>query len=142
MTRLLTREEIACEALVHTAPPATQPATDRSFELPPVLYKATVGCYLGFLAVMTAGLGNPGLVIPMVIFAVVIVAGFALPTIWVRMEPEHPGRAMTWARLVRDGVATHTGRVTARDAAVQMLVLPVLILLWGVTTVVIAAAVG
>ena len=142
MSRLLTRDQIALEAVVHAAPLPAHPATDRSFELPPVLYRATVGCYLGFLGVMAAGLGNPGLLIPMAIFAFFIVAGFSLPAIWVRMQPDNPSRAMTWPRLVREGVATHTGRVTARDAAVQMLILPVLVLMWGVAVVTIAALVG
>lgn len=142
MSRLLTRDEIALEAIVHAAPRPAHPVTDRSFELPPVLYKATVGCYLGFLGVMTAGLGNPGLLIPMVIFAFFIVAGFSLPTIWVRMQPDNPSRTMTWDRLVSEGVATIRGRVTARDAAVQMLILPVLILGWGVAVVAIVAAVA
>ena len=141
MSNLLTRQQIASQAIVHDVQPALHPATDRSFELPPILYQATVGCYLGFMAVMSAGLGNPGLVIPMAIFAFFIIAGFSLPMIWTRMRPDNPARPMSWARLVRVGVATHTGRVAARDAAVQMLILPVLILLWGVTTITIAALV-
>lgn len=142
MTRLLTRDVIAREAFVRDAPAPLHPATDRGFELPSVLYKATVACYLGFLAVMSLGLGNPGLVIPMAIFAFFIVAGFSLPLIWTRLAPETGSKAMSWARLTREGVATYTGRVAARDVAVQMLILPVLILLWGVTTIIIAAMVG
>ena len=119
--------------------PKTMPETDRSFELPTGLYIATVGLYLGFLAVMAAGLSTPGLIIPMVIFTLFIVAGFGLPALWTRIGPEHRGRNMSWAKLVSQGIVTHTGRVKAGDAAVQMLILPALIFCWGIATVTIAA---
>ena len=48
---------------------------------------------------------------------------------------------MSWARLASQGIATHPGRVSARDAAVQVLILPALVFCWGVTTVIIAALV-
>ena len=66
--------------------PRNQVEGDRNFELPNGLYVATAGLYLGFLAVMAAGLGNPGLVIPMAIFAFFIVAGFGVPAIWTRLK--------------------------------------------------------
>ena len=97
--------------------------------------------YLGFLAVMAAGLSTPGLIIPMAIFTLFIVAGFGLPALWTRITPDHKGRNMSWARLASQGIATHTGRVSARDAAVQVLILPALVFCWGVTTVIIAALV-
>jgi hypothetical protein len=37
------------------------------------------------------------------------------------------------------GIATYTGRLNGRDAAVQMLILPVLILGWGMAVVTIRA---
>tara|TARA_B100001750_G_scaffold62843_1_gene49955 strand:+ start:811 stop:1233 length:423 start_codon:yes stop_codon:yes gene_type:complete len=140
MSKHFTRELVAEQAIILDSPQVTH-EVDRSFELPKGLYVATVGLYLGFLAVMAAGLSSPGLIIPMVIFTLFIVAGFGLPAVWTRMAPEHRGQNMSWAKLVRDGIATHTGRVTARDAAVQVLILPVLIFCWGVTTVTIAALV-
>ncbi len=140
MSKHFTRELVAEQAIILDSPQVTH-EVDRSFELPKGLYVATVGLYLGFLAVMAAGLSSPGLIIPMVIFTLFIVAGFGLPAVWTRMAPEHRGRNMSWAKLVRDGIATHTGRVTARDGAVQVLILPVLIFCWGVTTVTIAALV-
>ena len=140
MSKHFTRELVAEQAIILDSPQVTH-EVDRSFELPKGLYVATVGLYLGFLAVMAAGLSSPGLIIPMVIFTLFIVAGFGLPAVWTRIAPEHRGRNMSWEKLVRDGIATHTGRVTARDAAVQVLILPVLIFCWGVTTVTIAALV-
>ena len=74
-------------------------------------------------------------------FLLLIVAGFGLPALWTRITPDHKGRNMSWARLASQGIATHTGRVSARDAAVQVLILPALVFCWGVTTVIIAALV-
>ena len=141
MSRHFTRELVSQHANV-VAAPAPQHEVDRTFELPKGLYVATVGLYLGFLAVMAVGLSTPGLVIPMAIFAFFIVAGFGLPAIWARLEPRRASRQMRWGELARRGVSTATGRVTARDAAVQVLILPVLIFCWGVTAVTIAAIVG
>lgn len=140
MSKHLSRERVSERAAIVDSPRGTH-EVDRSFELPRGLYGATVGCYLGFLAVMAAGLATPGLIIPMVIFAFFIVAGFGLPTIWMRMEPPHRSRNLSWARLVSEGIATHTGRVSARDAAAQVLILPVLVFFWGIAAVTITALV-
>ncbi|WP_421990635.1 hypothetical protein [Qipengyuania sp.] len=140
MSKHFTRELVAQQAAIVESPKVAHDA-DRSFELPKGLYFATVGLYLGFLAVMAAGLSTPGLIIPMAIFALFIVAGFGLPLIWTRLAPGHRARNMSWDKLESRGIATHTGRVTARDAAAQVLILPVLIFGWGVASVTIAALV-
>ncbi len=140
MSRHLTRELVASAAEVRTE--LLQPVTvDRSFELPRGLYVATVGLYLGFLAVMAVGMASPGLLIPMVIFAFFIVAGFGLPTIWTKMRPGNPTSPMAWERFRRTGIVTQTGRITAGEASAQMLILPLLIFAWGVICVTIAALV-
>ena len=140
MSKHFTRELVAEQAIILDSPQVTH-EVDRSFELPKGRYVATVAFYLGFLAVMAAGLSTPGLIIPMAIFTLFIVAGFGLPALWTRITPDHKGRNMSWARLASQGIATHTGRVSARDAAVQVLLLPALVFCWGVTTVIIAALV-
>ena len=114
---------------------------DRNFELPTALYAATVGLYLAFIAVMFAGFGNPGLILPMAIFAVFIVAGFGVPAVWTRLRG-NVSKPMTLGGFGHKGIMTHTGRLAPRDATIQMLILPVLIVLWGFTTVVIAAIVS
>ncbi|WP_324828013.1 hypothetical protein [Qipengyuania zhejiangensis] len=141
MSKNLPRHLVAEQAIVHDrAKPHT--VVDRSFELPQSLYVLTVGCYLGFLVVMATGLSTPGLILPMVLFAFVIVAGFALPTIWTRLAPEGGQIApKTWSALVRNGISTHTGRVQAKDAAVQVLILPVLVFVWGIVAVTIVGSV-
>ena len=140
MTKLLTRELVAEQAVIH-AQPKHRVTVDRSFELPKALYAATVSLYLGFLAVMGIGLQSPGLVIPMAIFVVFVIAGFGVPAVWTRLSPDHGIKQMTMAQLKARGIMTHTGRCSGRDAAVQMLILPVLIFAWGAITVTIAALV-
>ena len=140
MTKLLTRELVAEQAAIVEAPKPPH-EVDRTFELPKGLYVATVALYLGFLAVMATGLSTPGLIIPMAIFTLFVVAGFGVPAIWTRLAPATASRPMSYAKLRREGISTLTGRLTARDASVQMLILPVIIFCWGVTTVTIAALV-
>lgn len=144
MSQLLTRSLVAEQGRIVAAPEIRErapTAVDRSFELPKALYGVTVGCYLAFLAVMATGLSSPGLVIPMAIFTIFIVAGFGLPALWMRMGPDHPSRQLSWSRFRHEGIATHTGRLAGGEAAVQVLILPVLILLWGCVVVMIAALV-
>ena len=105
--------------------------TLRSFDLPNGLYVATVGLYFAFLAVMAAAFAEPGMIIPMAICVIYLIMAFGVPALWVGMKPDHDGRPMDWNGFVRHGVATHTGHMTARDAAIQVLILPVLIFGWG-----------
>lgn len=53
--------------------------------------------------------------------------------------PENRQRALTWGQFRNRGIETATGHLTSRAAAVQVLILPVLIFLWGVSIAVIAA---
>lgn len=141
MSKLISTELLDQKARIVDAPTKRKVEVDRTFELPRALYATTVGCYLGFLAITATAFGNPGLIIPMVIFAFFILAGFAIPTIWTRLSPETKSRATNWGKFRSDGIMTHTGRLTARDATIQMLILPVLIVLWGLAVVMIAATV-
>ena len=87
------------------------------------------------------GFANPEMVLPVAIFAVFVVAGFGVPAMWTRLAPGTRSRALSWERFRREGIITAYGPVSARDASVQVLILPVLIFLWGVFTVTIAALV-
>ncbi|MBX7540978.1 hypothetical protein [Qipengyuania sphaerica] len=137
MSKHLTRELVAEQAAIVAAPRKGH-EVDRTFELPKALYGATVALYLGFLAVMATGLSTPGLIIPMTIFAFFIVAGFAIPAIWTKLEPASRSKQKSWAGLRNEGVATYTGRVSAKDAAVQMLLLPAIVFCWGIAAVTVA----
>ncbi len=120
--------------------PRHQVDVDRQFELPKALYAATVGLYLTFCAVMWMGLSSPGLAIPMVIFGVFIVGGFGVPAIWTRLK-DNPSEPLSMGEFAQKGIMTYTGHLAARDATVQMLILPTLIVMWALTVLVIAAIV-
>lgn len=123
-----------------TGAPRHQVEVDRNFELPTALYATTVGMYLAFLAVMFVSLSTPTLIIPMVIFTVSIIAGFAIPTIWTRFKGNE-SKPMTLGKFSQVGIMTHTGQLAPRDAAIQVLLLPVLVAIWGCAAVVIIALV-
>jgi hypothetical protein len=145
MTEFTSREALAQVATVRAAPPAAfevRSEIDRSFELPTGLYLATASLYLGFIAVMGLAFINPGLILPLAIFALFIVAGFGTPALWARMNPARTRGAMTWGQFRSRGIMTATGRLTSGAATVQVLILPVLIFAWGVVIAVIAALVA
>ena len=143
MVQKLTREQLAEHAIIHDAPVYRRNAPlDRSFELPTALYAATASLFLAFVAIMAVGFANPNMILPTAIFALFIIAGFSVPALWVRLQPENPVQAKSWAEFRAHGIQTATGRVGAGAATAQVLILPVLVVLWGVTTVTIAAIVG
>ena len=115
---------------------------DRTFEMPSVLYGATVALYLGFIAVLGIGLATPGLALPMAIFAIFIVGLFGAPALWLGLGREPEARAKSFGQLMRNGIATNTGLLKGRDAAIQMMILPVLIVVWAFTVLVIAGIVA
>jgi ABC-type dipeptide/oligopeptide/nickel transport system permease subunit len=129
------------EARIVEAPEAKSPARDRSFGLPSALYGGTVACYLGFIGVMAMAFANPALAIPLTIFALFIVAGFGVPAIFTRLKGNDI-KPLTLGQFENVGIVTHTGRLAPRDAAVQVLLLPVLVLFWGLTAAIIAAFVS
>ena len=143
MAERITRQLVAEKAIIHEAEALRLPTTvDRNFELPAGLYAAMAGLFFAATGVMAFGFAAPGMVVPTGIIAVFIAMYFAVPALWMRMKPEHPQRLTSWARFRRDGIMTPYGRATARDATVQVLILPVLLLCWGIAVVTIAAVVG
>jgi len=142
MAERISRQAVAEKATVHSEAALLPPhEVDRSFELPTRLYGATAGLFLGFMAVTGIGFRSPELILPAAVIVVFIFMAFAVPAIWVRMVPETRRRSLSWSRFQAEGIATEHGRTSARDATVQVLILPVLIFLWGIATVTIAAIV-
>ena len=146
MSKLVQDKIAAGEARIVGAPakaaaPRHQVDVDRNFELPTVLFAITVGLYLAFLGVMLIAFANPMLAIPMVIFAGFIIAGFGVPAIWTRLAGNR-SKPMSFGKFSNDGIMTHTGRCAPRDAMIQMLILPVLIVFWATAVAIIAATVS
>jgi hypothetical protein len=142
MAERLPRQLIAEQAIIHEEPALRLPtAVDRSFELPAALYVGTAAGYLGFLALMVVGFGNPKLILPIAIIVVFIAMFFGVNAMWMRMKPADSQRLTSWGRFRREGIMTAYGCSTAGAAIVQVLILPALILLWGLAVVTIAALV-
>ena len=141
MTTRLDRHDLVRTANLVAAPVADQrrACTDRGFELPTALYAATIGSYLAFLAIMAIGFQSREMLLPMVIFTVYIAMLFGVPALWTRMKPETATAPQTLSAFWEHGIQTYTGHNRAGAAAVQVLLLPVMVLLWGVAVVVIAA---
>jgi hypothetical protein len=137
MAEHISQQDLARIATITDAPALTR--VDRTFGLPIGLYVATVGAYIAFLGVMAATLMNPSLAIPLVICAISVIAGFGVPTLWARMKPDHESRPLTFGQFQHRGIETLTGHLTASEASVQVLILPFLILAWGITCAVIIA---
>ncbi|MDJ0977071.1 MAG: hypothetical protein QNI87_00880 [Erythrobacter sp.] len=140
-TRLDSGQARVVEGPASARAPRHQVEVDQNFGLPTRLFGVTVACYLGFLGLMLASFAAPMLAIPMVIFAGFIVAGFGVPTIWTRLAGNKT-KPLSYGQFQNEGVMTHTGRCAPRDAAIQMLILPVLIVFWGIAIAIIAALVG
>ncbi len=113
---------------------------DRNFGLPSALYGATIACYLGFLAIVGIAFANPVLAIPMAIIVLVIAAAFGVPAQWSRLRG-NASAPQTLVQFASSGIMTNTGRLSAGEASAQVLVLPVLLVVWGLAVAVIAATV-
>lgn len=137
MSQKISSAELAQVAATADAPVLTK--VDRNFGLPNGLYAGTVGLYFAFLAIMTALFMNPELAIPMILFALVIVAGFGICGIWATMNPENDTSPLSWGQFAHRGIQTLSGHLTAGEAAVQVLILPTLIVCWGLAIAVIVA---
>ncbi len=138
---LIARGEARIVALPDAeAPVRHQVESDRNFGLPKALYGATVAGYLGFLLVVGSAFANPQLAIPMAIFVVFIIAGFGVPAVWTRLAG-NTSEPQTMGEFGLKGIMTNTGRLAARDATIQVLILPALLVVWGLAVAVIAALV-
>lgn len=112
------------------APVALAPT--RSFDIPVTLHVLTALAYLVYLAIMSAAFGGGENAIPMVVCLITVTAAFIVPGLWATMKGPLTGKASSWIDFCEQGVDTPTGRVKAFDASVQVLILPVLILGWGI----------
>lgn len=123
------------------AAPAPQAWQDYGFELPTGLYAATAALFFGFVGVLSLAFANPGMAVPFGICVAFITAFFAIPVIFVKAAPKGSAPALDWSRFREHGIATATGRCSGREAAVLVLVLPLLIFCWALAITLIAALV-
>ena len=79
------------------------------------------------------------MILPMAIFVIFTVGFYVVPMLWTGLGGSNASRALRMAELFAFGIDTHTGRTSGRDAVVQALILPVILLGWGLGVVTIAA---
>jgi hypothetical protein len=97
--------------------------------------------FAGFVAVLSLAFRGHMAVSFGVIFAF-LAAFFAVPSLFPRMKPqESRNRALSWSRFMQKGIRTATGRTSAKDATILVLLLPFLILSFSVAVATIAALV-
>lgn len=124
------------------AAPAQRACRDQSFELPTGIYVAMASMFTGFVAVLSfAFRGGHMAVVYGVIFAF-IAAFFVVPAIFPAMARKTGrNRALSWFDFRDRGIATATGHVPAREATILVLLLPFLILCFGIAIATIATLV-
>lgn len=123
------------------AAPAQRACEDRTFGLPWGLHVAYFGLFLAYLGVMAIGFPHPEMVLPMVIFVIFTVAFYVVPMMWAVMQPDHRSKAISIGELMARGISVETGHSSGGAAVAQVLILPVLILFWGLAVVTIAVLV-
>ena len=138
---LIARGDARVVAQPDVLPLRHQVESDRNFGLPSALYGATIACYLGFLVIVGTAFANPVLAIPLAIIVLLIVAFFGVPTMWTRLKG-NVSEPQTMGEFEARGIMTNTGRLSAGEASAQVLVLPVLLVCWGIAIAVIAAIVA
>jgi hypothetical protein len=131
---LIARDEIV-------AAPAARACDDQSFELPGGLYAAMAIMFAGFVAVLSLAFRGGHMAVSYGVIFAFIAAFFAVPAILPRMKPEGRTKALSWAMFRYKGIQTATGRSSATEATVLVLLLPFLILCFGIAVATIAAIV-
>jgi hypothetical protein len=136
MVARIRKAELLAQADFVAAP--ARACQDQSFELPSSIYAATAALFLGFVGVLSFAFMSPIMAIVLGICVSFIAAFFAIPTIFVRTTPDAPP-ALTWTRFAEAGIDTATGRTSATEATILVLLLPFLILCWAIAIATIAA---
>ena len=127
-----TREQLLAQGEIVEAP-VERACTDQSFALPTGIYIAMATMFTGFVTVLGSAFrgGHMGVVVG-VIFAF-IAAFFAVPAMFPGMAAGP--KALSWFEFSHRGISTATGHSSAREATVLVLLLPFLILCFGIAVV-------
>jgi hypothetical protein len=114
----LTRE-IADRAVFHSATAAP--------DVPQVVGKMIIGSFVALLATFAVMIAHSReAMFAIAVCAVFLFMFFAVPTIFLRVEPKH-GKQPDFDTFIWKGIDTFTGHVSGRDALAQILIVPVLL---------------
>jgi len=138
-TRVKSEVLIARDEIV--AAPAPRACNDQSFELPNGLYIAMATLFAGFVGVLSLSFRGGHMAVAYGVIFAFIAAFFAIPAIFPAMAPDRR-KALSWAMFRMRGIQTATGRSSAGEATVLVLLLPFLIFCFGMAVAAIAMIVG
>jgi len=125
---LIARDEIV-------AAPVQRACDDQSFELPGGLYAAMAIMFAGFVAVLSMGFRGGHMAVAYGVIFAFLAAFFAIPA---KFQQK---RGLSWAMFRYKGIRTATGHASAAEATVLVLLLPFLILCFGIAVAAIATLV-
>ena len=125
---LVARDEIV-------AAPTERACTDQSFELPGGIYASMAMMFTGFVGVLALAFRGGHMSVAYGVIFAFIAAYFAIPAIFQQKQ------GLSWSMFRYRGVQTATGRSSAAEATVLVLLLPFLILCFGIAVATIAALV-
>lgn len=135
MTRRLDHAQLLARREIVRSPtlPSRTACDDHSFELPTGLYIAMAGLFFGFVTVLTLAFSGH-MAVSYGVIAAFVFAFFGVPAIFVRAGPQglRLTRALRWHDFLDKGIVTATGRCSGKEAAVLVLLLPVLIFAFGI----------
>ena len=132
-----TREALLAQGEV-VAPPNERACTDQSFELPGRIYVAMAVMFAGFVTVLSLALRGGHMAVSYGVIFAFIAAFFAVPSAFPRVAGNGRKTALSWFDFRDRGIVTATGHTTAREATILVLLLPCLILCFGIAVAIIA----
>ena len=146
---LIRREELVRDARPATAPynPALagvvepqrrfRPAA-RDFEFHPRVFALMGGGFAAFVGLMAANFrGGHGMPLVLAICAVCLIGYFAVPYAFSKVETGDPARRDSWVAFMRKGVMTGSGHASGGAVLAQALIMPAMLVLWGMAVLVI-----
>ena len=120
------------------SPPAYS-CDDQSFELPTAIYIAMASMFAGFIAVLSLAFRGGYMALAYGVIFALIAAIFTVPGVFPVMAARRGGKkALSLFDFGHRGIATATGRASAREATILVLLLPFLILCFGISVAAIA----
>ncbi len=141
MTSRQIQEQLLAQCEIVSAP-AERACHDQSFELPTGIYIAMASMLAGFVAVLSLAFRGGHMAVEYGVIFAFIAAFFAVPSLFPRTgEQEGRAKALSWVDFADRGIVTANGHATAREAAILVLLLPFLILCFGIAVAAIAAVV-
>ena len=95
--------------------------------------------FAGFIAVLSLDFRGGHMAVSYGVIFAFIAVFFPIPAIFPQIKSDGPTRALSWALFRYKGIQTATGCSSATEATVLVLLLPFLILCFGIAIATIAA---